>query len=167
VDSRKPATITVAWRHDGFAPRGRRREATGKPGVDRQAGNLERKGDLEIEHRRCRSIETPRPARAALERCATRSRVEPLFTAEARPAARVRRRTRDGTRASTWANPLGGAADPDPERGPEVDATWLGVVGQLTTEARRQRREDMTTDEVVQLGRGRNPGARILDVAAG
>jgi hypothetical protein len=25
----------------------------------------------------------------------------------------------------------------------------------------------MATDEVVQLGRGRNPGAEILDVAAG
>jgi len=53
----------------------------------------------------------------------------------------------------------GGAADPDLERGPEVDATWLGVVGQPATETRRQRREDMATDEVVQLGRGRNPGA--------
>ena len=59
------------------------------------------------------------------------------------------------------------AADPDLERGPEVDATRLGVVGQPATETRRQRREDMATDEVVQLGRGRNPGARILDVAAG
>jgi hypothetical protein len=63
--------------------------------------------------------------------------------------------------------PSSGAADPDLERGPEVDATWLGVVGQPATETRRQRREDMATDEVVQLGRGRNPGARILDAAAG
>jgi hypothetical protein len=53
-----------------------------------------------------------------------------------------------------------GAADPDLERGPEVDATWLGVVGQPAIETRRQRREDMATDEVVQLGRGRNPGAK-------
>jgi hypothetical protein len=52
-----------------------------------------------------------------------------------------------------------GAADPDLERGPEVDATWLGVVGQPAIETRRQRREGMATDEVVQLGRGRNPGA--------
>jgi hypothetical protein len=60
-----------------------------------------------------------------------------------------------------------GAADPDLEQGPEVDATWLGVVGQPTTETRRQRREDTATDEVARLGRGRNPGAGILDVAAG
>jgi hypothetical protein len=64
-------------------------------------------------------------------------------------------------------NTRASAADPDLERGPEVDATWLGVVGQPATETRRQRREDMATDEVVQLGRGRNPGAGILDVAAG
>jgi len=59
------------------------------------------------------------------------------------------------------------AADPDLEQGPEVDATWLGVVGQPATETRRQRREDTATDEVARLGRGRNPGAGILDVAAG
>jgi hypothetical protein len=72
-------------------------------GSGRQAANLERKGDLETEHRSCRSIDTPRPARAALERCATRSRVEPPFIAEARSAARVRRRRCDGTRAMAWA----------------------------------------------------------------
>jgi hypothetical protein len=66
-----------------------------------------------------------------------------------------------------WAKPPGGAADPDLEQSPEVDATWLGVVGQPTIETRRQRREGLATDEVVQLGRGRNPGAEILDVAAG
>jgi hypothetical protein len=59
-----------------------------------------------------------------------------------------------------WAKPLGGAADPDLEQGPEVDATRLGVVGQPAIETRRQRREGMATDEVVQLGRGRNPGAK-------
>jgi hypothetical protein len=58
-----------------------------------------------------------------------------------------------------WAKPLGGAADPGLEQGPEVDATWLGVVEQSATETRRQRREGMATDEVVQLGRGRNPEA--------
>jgi hypothetical protein len=36
----------------------------------------------------------------------------------------------------------------------------LASSGNRTTEARRQRREDMATDEVVQLGRGRNPGAK-------
>jgi hypothetical protein len=59
-----------------------------------------------------------------------------------------------------WAKPLGGAADPDLEQGPEVDVTWLGVVGQPAIETRRQRREGTATDEVVQLGRGRNPGAK-------
>jgi len=74
---------------------------------------------------------------------------------------------RDGTRASVRAKHPGGAADPGLEQGPEVDATRLGVVGQPAIETRRQRREDIATDEVVELGRGRNPGARILDVAAG
>jgi len=61
-------------------------EVLGQPG-QRTARNLERKDDLEIEHRRCRSIETPGPARAALERRARRSRVEPRFTAGARSTA--------------------------------------------------------------------------------
>jgi hypothetical protein len=128
-------------------------------GRRRQAGNLERKGDLEIEHRSCRSIDTPRLARAALERCALGqgwSRRSPRGQGRQRESEGDKR---DGTRAFTWANPLGCAADPGLEQGPEVDATWLGVVGQPATETRRQRREDMATDEVVQLGRGRNPGA--------
>jgi hypothetical protein len=111
-------------------------------GWDRQAANLERKGDLETEHRSCRSIDTPRPARAALERCARRSRVEPPFIAVARSTARVRRRkmrrdTGAGSGLTTWAS----AADPGLEQRPEVDATRLGVVGQPATETRRQRRE--------------------------
>lgn len=56
--------------------------------------------------------------------------------------------------------PSGGEPDPDLERGPEVDATQLGVVGQPATETRRQRREGRATDEVVPLGRGDNPGAK-------
>lgn len=47
--------------------------------------------------------------------------------------------------------------NPDLEQGPEVDAARLGVVGQPATEARRQRREGMATDEVAQLGRGESP----------
>jgi hypothetical protein len=142
--------------------------AAGQPDAGGQAANLERKGDLETEHRSCRSIDTSRPARAAL--VAVREKVT--------DGAPVHRRSKVGSESPKEASATGhgrwlglntraSAADPDPERGPEVDATWLGVVGQPATETRRQRREDKAADEAVLLGRGRNPGAGILDVAAG
>jgi hypothetical protein len=64
-------------------------------------------------------------------------------------------------------NPRAGAADPDLEQGPEVDATQLGVVGQPATEMRRQRREDTGHRRGGAARSGEEPRSGILDVAAG